>query len=475
MNMVKLMQICENKKRILNGIEKIEKIIVNSYGPQGRTWLLGSIDNYQINDDGYKIIKELKFDDIYENIALKLVLDMVSKTEEEAHDSTTLVVLLACSFIKQIFAIKEEIIPSIFIKEWQKVLDESLTYLNEYCCNDIDVDILKSIAKICVKEDSLGDIIGETIFNISEEGSLRIQESFNENSYIKYQKGYTIDTNDKYEKKIFNEVYVLLIQERLDSFVPLLKLIKEVKKLKTPLLIVAYDYYDDVYNSLKSLLSVDIPIIICKLEGYKNKQEKTLNDLKSISCSQIYNQKELINISINNLKKVDKVELDNNKIIMYNNSFDINEINKENRAQLLGNCATIYVGGTTKSMIKERISRIEDAKYSCFNTLKYGYVLGGGKTLFNVSNKIANNNQVSTIFQKTLKAPFLTLLNNSGYKFETLNLKEDEGIDLIEHKVISYKENKIFDCIYGIKRALINSSGLVYTFVHLYDAKINET
>ena len=82
---------------------------------------------------------------------------------------------------------------------------------------------------------------------------------------------------------------------------------------------------------------------------------------------------------------------------------------------------------------------------------------------------------VEQIIVDTIKVPFLTLLSNSGIPLnDTILLKEDEGIDLLTHKVISLKDNKIFDCVYGIVRALLNASGLVYTIIHLYDAKIIE-
>ena len=99
----------ENKLKILSGIEKVRDIIVHTYGPYGRTLLLGDKNGYQINDDGYKIIKKLSFDDEYENIGLKLVLDIVEKTENEVHDCTTLATLLSTSFIYEIYKKKIDI------------------------------------------------------------------------------------------------------------------------------------------------------------------------------------------------------------------------------------------------------------------------------------------------------------------------------------------------------------------------------
>ena len=66
------------------------------------------------------------------------------------------------------------------------------------------------------------------------------------------------------------------------------------------------------------------------------------------------------------------------------------------------------------------------------------------------------------------------LLKDYIYFNNEVKLKEEEGIDLLHHNIISYKDNYIYDCVYGIIRSLINASALVHTIVYLYDAKLEE-
>ena len=131
----------ENKLKILKGIEKVRDVIIHTYGPHGRTWLLGNKNEYQINDDGYKIIKKLTFDDEYENIGLKLVLDIVEKTENEVHDNTTLVTLLATSFIHEIYKNDIDINPNIFINKWNDFIGKILELLEKQSSKEINIDI----------------------------------------------------------------------------------------------------------------------------------------------------------------------------------------------------------------------------------------------------------------------------------------------------------------------------------------------
>lgn len=477
------MMISENKKKILRGIEKVRDIIIHTYGPQGRTWLLGNLDNYHINDDGYKIIKQLSFEDEYENMGLKLVLDMVSKTENEAHDATTLVTLLATSFLYEIYESNLEIVPQIFMKEWDECINQVIEILHNQSTQNIEIEDLKSIARICVKENELGDIIGDTIYKLGSKGQLITNISDNDNTYVEFQKGYILE--DFFDgKHVINHieskwtnVKVLIISETLDSLIPLINIIKELKDKKEKLLLICFNYYDDVLDSLLHLLNENIYILPYKLRGYKNMQMSTVEDIQMICGAKEYKKNELFTCSIDELKSIEEVEITNSNICLFYkdivNIFD--GIKDERKAKLLGNHACIYVGGSTLNVKNERMSRIEDAKYSCFNTLKYGYVLGGGKTLYNIAEKMNNDSIIKKIISNSLKIPFKALLDNSGFIYdENLILLDNEGINLYTHKVISLKEEKIFDCVYGLERALLNASGLVYTIIHLYDAKIEK-
>ena len=206
-------------------------------------------------------------------------------------------------------------------------------------------------------------------------------------------------------------------------------------------------------------------------------QQEVIEDVSLITKSPIISISLLHKLTFEELSEISNIKIINNSIIIpINHSIELpNNFSSRRKARILGKYSTLFVGGLSKSQMEEKISRIEDAKNSCFNALKHGYVLGGGKALFNLANNLITKDDVEQIIVDTIKVPFLTLLSNSGIPLnDTILLKEDEGIDLLTHKVISLKDNKIFDCVYGIVRALLNASGLVYTIIHLYDAKIIE-
>lgn len=472
--MVKLMR--ENKLKILSGIEKVRDIIVHTYGPYGRTLLLGDKNGYQINDDGYKIIKKLSFDDEYENIGLKLVLDIVEKTENEVHDCTTLATLLSTSFIYEIYKKKIDINPNTFINKWNNFISKLIAVLSKQASKDISVDILQSIAKLCAKDENIGDLLGKEIYELGMDGELLIEESDNDETFIVRQEGYVL--KDYISNSIeYHNLKVLLVKDNINSLIPFLNLFKESKRKNQPLLILTFNYNNDIYEDIIKLRESGYLIILYKLRGSKNMQQEVIEDVSLITKSPIISISLLHKLTFEELIEISNIKIINNSIIIpINHSIELpNNFSSRRKARILGKYSTLFVGGLSKSQMEEKISRIEDAKNSCFNALKYGYVLGGGKALFNLANNLITKDDVEQIIVDTIKVPFLTLLSNSGIPLnDTILLKEDEGIDLLTHKVISLKDNKIFDCVYGIVRALLNASGLVYTIIHLYDAKIIE-
>lgn len=472
--MVKLMR--ENKLKILSGIEKVRDIIVHTYGPYGRTLLLGDKNGYQINDDGYKIIKKLSFDDEYENIGLKLVLDIVEKTENEVHDCTTLATLLSTSFIYEIYKKKIDINPNTFINKWNNFISKLIAVLSKQASKDISVDILQSIAKLCAKDENIGDLLGKEIYELGMDGELLIEESNNDETFIVRQEGYVL--KDYISNSIeYHNLKVLLVKDNINSLIPFLNLFKESKRKNQPLLILTFNYNNDIYEDIIKLRESGYLIILYKLRGSKNMQQEVIEDVSLITKSPILSISMLHKLTFEELSEISNIKIINNSIIIpINHSIELpNNFSSRRKARILGKYSTLFVGGLSKSQMEEKISRIEDAKNSCFNALKYGYVLGGGKALFNLANNLITKDDVEQIIVDTIKVPFLTLLSNSGIPLnDTILLKEDEGIDLLTHKVISLKDNKIFDCVYGIVRALLNASGLVYTIIHLYDAKIIE-
>ena len=472
--MVKLMR--ENKLKILSGIEKVRDIIVHTYGPYGRTLLLGDKNGYQINDDGYKIIKKLSFDDEYENIGLKLVLDIVEKTENEVHDCTTLATLLSTSFIYEIYKKKIDINPNTFINKWNNFISKLIAVLSKQASKDISVDILQSIAKLCAKDENIGDLLGKEIYELGMDGELLIEESDNYETFIVRQEGYVL--KDYISNSIeYHNLKVLLVKDNINSLIPFLNLFKESKRKNQPLLILTFNYNNDIYEDIIKLRESGYLIILYKLRGSKNMQQEVIEDVSLITKSPIISISMLHKLTFEELSEISNIKIINNSIIIpINHSIELpNNFSSRRKARILGKYSTLFVGGLSKSQMEEKISRIEDAKNSCFNALKHGYVLGGGKALFNLANNLITKDDVEQIIVDTIKVPFLTLLSNSGIPLnDTILLKEDEGIDLLTHKVISLKDNKIFDCVYGIVRALLNASGLVYTIIHLYDAKIIE-
>ena len=159
------------------------------------------------------------------------------------------------------------------------------------------------------------------------------------------------------------------------------------------------------------------------------------------------------NIYFNDLGLVNKVIItkDNVSIINDNDSIDIylEKLKKELKnikedyekefimdriSKLEKGIATIYVGGNTKTEIKELIMRYEDA-LCAIDVAKHGIVKGEGITLLEISNKIDNK-----ILKKALQTSFNKILENAGYESKEI---KDEIIKSNYKKIFNLEKGKL--------------------------------
>ena len=98
---------------------------------------------------------------------------------------------------------------------------------------------------------------------------------------------------------------------------------------------------------------------------------------------------------------------------------------------------------TTKTEIKELIMRYQDA-LCAIEKAQEGVVTGEGITLLQISNEIDSN-----ILKKVLKAPFIKILENSGYEYESIMeeiIKSDyKKIFNLEKGKLEQIDNNIID------------------------------
>ena len=86
----------EARKSLLSGVSKLSKAVASTLGPRGRNAVLDKgWGAPKVTKDGVTVAEDIELEDPYENVAVQLVKEAASKTNDVAGDGTTTATVLA--------------------------------------------------------------------------------------------------------------------------------------------------------------------------------------------------------------------------------------------------------------------------------------------------------------------------------------------------------------------------------------------
>ena len=122
-----------------------------------------------------------------------------------------------------------------------------------------------------------------------------------------------------------------------------------------------------------------------------------------------------------------RIESIENQLAKTTSSYDQKQL-KERLGKLSNGVATIKVGATTESELKEKKLRIEDALNATRAAVQEGIVAGGGTAYMNIYNDVAKIEAIGDeatgvqIVLKALEAPIAKLLKMLELKVQLLSI-----------------------------------------------------
>src|SRR6478752_3098292 len=92
----------EARARMLRGIDILADAVKVTLGPKGRNGRLGKeFGRPRNNQDGVTVAKEVELEDKFENMGVRLVREVASRTSDVAGDGTTTATVLAQAIVKE--------------------------------------------------------------------------------------------------------------------------------------------------------------------------------------------------------------------------------------------------------------------------------------------------------------------------------------------------------------------------------------
>ena len=503
------------RKSMLKGVNTLADAVCITLGPKGRNVVLEkSYGSPLITNDGVSIAKEIELEDKFENMGAKLVYEVANNTNDVAGDGTTTATILARNMINSGMKAVDKGCNPVLMREGIEYASKEVakTILKNSRKVETSGDVA-SVATISAGSKEIGDLIAEAMDKVGRDGIINVDESNGFDNELEisegmqYDKGYVspymVSDREKMQVELENP-YVLVTNHKINNLQEILPVLEQVLKTNKPLLLIAEDYENEVISTLVlNKLRGTFNVVATKAPGFGDNQKEMLQDIAALTGAKLYNKdlnmklEELQLEELGTIKKV-IVTKDNTTMISGNEENPelkarIEEIKtrvasstsdydkkqfQERLGKLTNGVATIKVGATTESELKEKKLRIEDALNATRAAVAEGIVIGGGAALVETYKALKDELKSETVdVQKGIKVVFDALLapieqiaENAGYNAEEIveaqkHAEENVGFDAKNGVWVNMFDEGIIDPTKVTRSALLNAASISALFL----------
>ncbi len=453
----------EARIEIQKGVNSLADAVKVTLGPRGRHAAIErGYGPPLITKDGVTVARSINFKEPLKNMGAQLIKSVASTTNSTAGDGTTTATVLAQAIFNEGMKIVATGSNPVLIKRGLDMgLQVVLDFINKTSIPVEDAQTLKNIAIISANNDvSLGSLIGEVVATVGEDGVISVEDSTGGSTTVAYSDGIQLARGHISNSLVLNpekmcseleNPFIILYDDKLTSSSEFLQLIVDIHKTGRPFLIIAKDIEGEALATLA--LNRQKSNLLCaaiKAPGFGDTRRDMLEDLATLVGGSVFDNstgKALNGVDINDLGTARRVIVNRNSTTILDgggsrekiaervsslkslalSSFDTQQsVIKDRISKLTGGAAVFKVGGSTDSEVKERKDRVEDALNAVRAALESGIVPGGGSTLLQASDYLAQfikskqdnimpeEKAGLIILKNALMEPFKQILCNAG-------------------------------------------------------------
>ncbi len=463
-----------------------------------------------VTKDGVSVAKEIYLEDPLEDMGAQMVKSVSLRVNELAGDGTTTATVLAQAIVKEgLKYIKKGVNPIDIKRGIDSATKDVITFLNEIATPvDLGSDYLKDVAYISTNNDKdLGDSIAECFKVVGENGTVKFEETFDNESVVEvedgfiFESGYATPALVSDERRMLFEVknsqtYVVLINDNLDTLTNEIRdLLSNLINTKKPFIIVAESFSTDILNMmvgakmqagskvclvksssfgdrkvniLKDLAVYTGGLVLGGVNGDKKLDDSglTLNDFGS--CKEVIITEDRTVFSKGGgsesdcIERVEQIKNKLAKAIEDKEPDYLLEYLEKRVSNLRGKLALLKVGATSPLELKEKMDRVEDAMNAVRAAIEEGVVAGGGVVLIKAMLylKVLEKGDYDSeelfgrkALRKAFKYPLKQIVKNSGQNASTI----------IDYIVSKNSENKVYTKKFSESNIGYDVKGRAYT------------
>ena len=407
------------REAIRRGVSQLARTVRTTLGPRGRNVIFETpFGSPTVTKDGVTVAGQIELDDSYENVGVKLVREVASKTNDMAGDGTTTATVLADAILHEgLKVMAAGVNPVELTKGISRCVQDVVEQLR---AQSIPIDGRRQIAQVASiaanNDRQIGKCIADCIDMVGQNGDITIEAGQSLTNEVEWVQGMRCDngylspyfvSDTQRMESVLDDAYVLLHEKKLSNVRELLPLLQLVAKTEKPLLIIAEGVEGEALSTLviNQLRGVFRSCAV-KAPGYGDRRKALLEDIAILTGATAITEHlgvTLENVTLEYLGRAKQIVITNedttiiegagtkaavkdrvtqlaSEIELATSDYDREQL-VARRAKLSSGVATIRVGGATESEVKEKTTRFEDALSATRAAIDEGVLPGGGVAL----------------------------------------------------------------------------------------------
>ena len=456
--MSKLLYHEQAREAVRRGVGQLARTVRSTLGPRGHTVMLAnSFGPPTVTKDGVTVANAIDLDDADENIGVKMVREVASKTNQVAGDGTTTATVLADAIFKEGLRAAVAGINPVELKSGiEKATADVVRHLQSSSVAIKGRKAMAQVASIAANNDwTIGNVIADALETVGSGGIVTIEDGKAVDNEVKWVEGMQFDkgylspyfvNHPESMECVLEDPYVLIHEAKISNAQEFVPLLEKVAAAGRPLLIVAEDVQSEALTTLViNCLRGTFTCCAVKSPGYGDLRKAMMGDIGIMTGGKTIAESlglQLKNLGLDSLGRAKKVLIDKDHTTIINGAgakSDIqarivqveSELKKATRdddqeklrsrkAKLGGGVATISVGGATEPEVKEKKLRFEDALSATRAAAEEGVLPGGGVALIRAAAactpaKLNDGEQVGyDIVLRACRSPLTWIAENAG-------------------------------------------------------------
>ena len=423
----------EARESLLRGVDTLACAVSVTLGPRGRNVAIDRSFGAKITKDGVSVAREIELGDKFEDMGVRMVREIATRSSYQAGDGTTTAVVLARAILRNgAKAVAAGMNPMDLKRGMDRAVEAVVAELKKNARSVASNVEIAQIGTISANGDlEVGRTIADAMEKVGNDGVVLVEEGTKLENELEFVEGIQFDrsyisphfvTNRSRMMVEMEDPLILISENKLSSINALLPLLEKVVQTGKPLLIIADDVEGEVMAALVvNKLRGSLKVAAVKAPAYGEQRKAMMQDIALLTGGTVISDAlglKLENLSLDILgrtrkvtigkqnttivggagKKADidarvreiRLQLEKNTSIEENDiDFDRDKL-QERLARLTGGIAVIRVGGATEIEVREKKDRIRNAMHATRAAIEEGILPGGGVALLRASKATRN-------------------------------------------------------------------------------------